>query len=144
MPTQGTSPGVQQPAQPIPAKAAWDEKRTEMVMGRLLQVGVVLAAVVVLVGGVMYLIRDSEPAAHYRIFTGEREDLRTLTGVIHDLPLLHWRAVIQFGLLLLIATPISRVLFSVVAFAVEKDYLYVVITLIVFAILLYSLMGHYA
>ncbi len=126
-----------------PAKPKWDEKRTELIIGRLLQFGVILAAVLVMFGGAMYLIHDGEPATHYRLFNGEREDLRTVTGVLHDLPLLRWRAIIQFGLLVLIATPIARVLFSVFAFAAQRDYLYVVVTLIVFAILLYSLMGHY-
>jgi uncharacterized membrane protein len=51
------------------------------------------------------------------------------------------RAIIQCGLLLLIATPVARVLFSIVAFALEKDRLYVVLTLIVFCILIYSLFG---
>ena len=51
------------------------------------------------------------------------------------------RAIIQLGLLLLIATPVARVLFSAIAFAIERDYMYVVITLIVLAILLYSLFG---
>jgi uncharacterized membrane protein len=49
------------------------------------------------------------------------------------------RAIIQLGLLLLIATPVARVAFSAVAFAIEHDYMYVVITLIVLAILSYSL-----
>jgi uncharacterized membrane protein len=51
------------------------------------------------------------------------------------------RAIIQFGLLLLIATPIARVIFSAVAFAFERDYLYVAFTLAVLAILTYSLLG---
>lgn len=140
---RSTEPRKQSNPGSVPANPGWTEKRTELVIGRLLQCGVLLAAIVVLSGGVMYMIRDGEPAAHYRIFNGEREDLRTVTGVLHDLPLLRWRAVIQFGLLLLIATPIARVLFSVFAFAAEKDYMYVIVTLIVFAILLYSLTGHY-
>jgi uncharacterized membrane protein len=91
----------------------------------------------------VHLAHGGEPAAHYRLFTGEREDLRTLTGILHDLPALRPRAIIQLGLLLLILTPVSRVAFSVAAFAVQKDYMYVVVTLTVFAILIYSLMGHY-
>ena len=53
----------------------------------------------------------------------------------------HGQAIIQFGLLLLIATPVARVAFSAVAFASRGDYMYVVITLIVLAVLLYSLFG---
>jgi uncharacterized membrane protein len=51
------------------------------------------------------------------------------------------RGLIQLGLLLLIATPIARVAFSIVGFAIERDRLYVVFTLIVLAILLFSLLG---
>ena len=46
---------------------------------------------------------------------------------------------IQFGLLLSIATPVARVAFSVVAFALQRDWLYIVVTLIVLAVLTYSL-----
>ena len=53
----------------------------------------------------------------------------------------HGQAIIQFGLLLLIATPVARVAFAAIGFAMERDYLYVVITLIVLVVLLYSLFG---
>jgi uncharacterized membrane protein len=43
--------------------------------------------------------------------------------------------------LLLVATPVARVAFSIVGFALERDRLYVVITTIVLAILLYSLIA---
>jgi uncharacterized membrane protein len=51
------------------------------------------------------------------------------------------RGIIQLGLLLLIATPIARVALSVVAFAIQRDRLYVVATLVVLAVLMYSLTG---
>lgn len=127
----------------VPSPPAWTDERVEIVVGRLLQIGVTLAAAVVLLGGVIYLAHDGRDPAHYRIFKGEREDLRSVTGVIHDLLIPRWRAVIQLGLLLLIATPVARVVFSVFAFALEHDYLYVIITLIVLSILVFSLFGHY-
>ena len=122
----------------------WNEKRVESVIGRLLQLGVISAALVVMIGGALYLVRGGEPSSHYHLFTGEREDLRTVSGVLDNLRAPTPRVIIQLGLLLLILTPISRVAFSVCAFALEKDYLYVVVTLVVLAILMYSLMGHYA
>jgi uncharacterized membrane protein len=42
-------------------------------------------------------------------------------------------------LLLLIATPVARVLFSVLGFGLERDWMYVVITLLVLALLVYTL-----
>jgi uncharacterized membrane protein len=49
--------------------------------------------------------------------------------------------VIQFGLLLLVATPVARVVFAMVAFARQHDYMYVIVSLIVLIVLLYSLTG---
>ena len=58
------------------------------------------------------------------------------------LPLhLSGKSIIQFGLLLLIATPVARVIFSFIGFVIERDYLYMALTLIVLAVLLYSLIG---
>jgi uncharacterized membrane protein len=42
---------------------------------------------------------------------------------------------------LLIATPIVRVFLSIVGFAIERDRLYVVFTVIVLIVLLYSFLG---
>jgi uncharacterized membrane protein len=40
---------------------------------------------------------------------------------------------------LLIATPVARVLLSVLGFALERDWMYVVFTLLVLALLIYTL-----
>ncbi len=120
---------------------AWNDQRIEIIIGALLRAGVLLAASVVLVGGVLYLVRHGHESVNYTTFHGEPEALKSIPAVVEGILSLHARAIIQFGLLLLIATPIARVLFSAIAFALEKDYMYVVITLIVLAVLLYSLLG---
>ncbi len=48
---------------------------------------------------------------------------------------------IQLGILLLIATPVVRVVFCVVGFARQRDRLYVAVRTLVLAILIYSLMS---
>ena len=48
------------------------------------------------------------------------------------------QAIAQLGLIVLVATPIIRVMTSLVAFALEGDRLYVLLTAIVLAILLAS------
>jgi uncharacterized membrane protein len=60
---------------------------------------------------------------------------------VNDALAFRGRGLIQLGLLLLIATPLARVAFSVVAFALEGDRLYVVVALIVLAVLVCSLAG---
>ena len=119
----------------------WTDLRIEVIIGSLLRAGVLLAASVVLIGGVFYLGRHGQETVNYTTFHGEPEALKSIPAVVDGIVSLSARAIIQFGLLLLIATPIARVAFSAIAFALEKDYMYVVITLIVLGVLLYSLLG---
>ena len=123
------------------SKKTWTDQGIENVMGNLLRAGVLLAASVVSVGAVIYLVRHGHTSVDYRIFRGEPADLRELRGIVRNSLSFRGRAIIQLGLLLLIATPVARVGFSIFAFAKERDGTYVVFTLIVFSILLYSLLG---
>ena len=68
-------------------------------------------------------------------------DLRSLSGIISDARSLSGRGLIQLGLLLLIATPVARVIFSVVGFFRQRDWMYVAITMMVLLLLGYSLMS---
>ncbi len=94
-----------------------------------------------MLGGILYLVRHGHEIPNYTTFHGEPESLKSLVEIFHGVLGMSARAIIQLGLLLLIATPVARVLFSAIAFAIERDGMYVVITLIVLAILLYSLLA---
>jgi uncharacterized membrane protein len=111
----------------------------EQLVGRLLQIGVAIAAAVVLAGGAMLLARHGHEVPVYTPFRGEPEGVRTLGGIVRGARALDARAVIQLGLVLLIATPILRVAFTWVAFLLQRDKLYVAMTTIVLALLLYGL-----
>jgi uncharacterized membrane protein len=111
----------------------------EMVIGTLLRVGVTLSSIVVLCGGVFYLFQFGMQPPHHQIFRGEPADLRTIPGITREALSGNSRGIIQIGLLLLIGTPIARVIFSVYAFARSGDHLYVGITIIVLLTLLASL-----
>jgi uncharacterized membrane protein len=117
------------------------DKRIDEIMGLLLRGGVFLAATIVFIGGVIYLSRHAIPATDYRVFTGEPASFTTIHGIVASALSHSGRGLIQFGLLILIATPIARVVFSVFAFIYERDWKYVAFTLIVLALLLYSLFG---
>ena len=124
---------------PSAKPGTWNDLRIEIIIGTLLRTGVILAAAVVLFGGVLYLVRHGHEIPDYRTFHGEPESMKSPKDIVHGAFGMSARAIIQMGLLLLIATPVARVAFSAVAFAIEHDYMYVVITLIVLAILSYSL-----
>jgi len=138
-------PAAQAPArQPHPFKPQpWRDRRIEIILGNLLRTGVLVSAAVVLLGASIYLSRHAHEPADYRVFRGEPSEYRTIRGVIQSVIVGRGRGqgLIQLGLLLLIATPIARVAFSVAGFAIERDRLYVVFTLIVLAVLLYSFLG---
>jgi uncharacterized membrane protein len=123
-------------------KEVWTDQKIEDIIGNLLRVGVGMAAAVVFAGAAIYLVRHGTGHANYRVFHGQPSDLRSLRGIIHAALSLRARGIMQLGLVLLIATPVARVAFSVVAFAVEGDRMYVVFTLIVLAILSFSLAGY--
>jgi uncharacterized membrane protein len=116
----------------------WVDQRIEVIIGNLLRAGVLLSASVVFVGGCVYLSRHAFERADYRVFTGEPSEFRTVSGIMHAVMLGRGRGLIQFGLLLLIATPIARVVFSIVGFAIEGDRLYVLFAAIVLIVLLAS------
>jgi uncharacterized membrane protein len=115
--------------------------QVEQFLGSLLRAGVILSSIIVLAGGILYLAQFGRTTTDKRIFQSEPADLRSVSGIVHDAIALDSHGIIQFGLLLLIATPVARVFFSVIAFAIEGDKLYVVIALIVLGILLFSLSG---
>jgi len=124
-----------------PNSPTWNDRRLELILGDVLRSGVALAAAIVFIGAIVYIARHAAQPADYRIFHGEPSDFRTVPGVFRSVLAGRGRGLIQLGLLLLIATPIVRVAFSVVGFGLERDRLYVTFTLIVLAVLLYSLIG---
>lgn len=119
------------------------EQRMDEMMAKLLRTGVILSAICVFSGGALYLVRHHNPVTDYHVFRGEPAELRTVTGIFHEAFAFRGRGLIQLGLLLLIATPIARVIFSVFAFLYQRDWTYVVVTLIVLALLFYSLFGQH-
>jgi uncharacterized membrane protein len=122
-------------------EAKLSDQQFEIVLGHLLRTGVLLAALIAFVGGAWFLAQSSGARKDYRTFQGVPAELsyvpQILRGAITWQPL----AVIQLGILVLIATPIARVLFSMLGFALERDWMYVSVTLIVLALLLYSLIS---
>jgi uncharacterized membrane protein YfcA/uncharacterized membrane protein len=121
------------PGQPVQPESPASEK-TNTIIGWILQGGVMLSAALILLGLILFPFRPGGfSTARLLAFP------QTLGEVWAGLLILRPQAVITLGLLLLIATPVVRVAVSVVAFALERDRRYVVITLAVLAILMISI-----
>jgi uncharacterized membrane protein len=117
---------------------SWNDQRIEKLIGYLLITGVLLSAVVVLTGGIIFLVRHWSETADYHTFRGEPEALRTIRGLLAMESLRHGRGLIQLGLVLLVFTPIARVVFAIFGFARERDWMYVCISAIVLGVLLFG------
>jgi uncharacterized membrane protein len=119
----------------------WQDKDMQVIIGNLLRGGVLLSTAIVIIGGIIYLYRHGGQYPEYKTFHSQPIEFRTITGIFHSVWEGRGRGIIQLGILVLIATPIFRVAFSVVGYLVEKDYLYVAITLLVLCIILFSMLG---
>jgi len=126
-----------------------DDQRIEIVMGMLLRIGVIAAAVLVAIGGALVLRHPGAPVPNYTVFHPPGEHTTTasanvpfhsISGVIRRLGSGSGGSIIALGLLVLVATPIARVIFAVIGFARERDWLYTVVSLIVLAVLAFSLL----
>lgn len=120
-------------------KKSFKDADIQVIIGSLLRWGVIISMSVVSIGGLIYLFNYGRETVSYRHFDGEPAYLKSVSGIFKNLFAKNGRAIIQLGILLLIATPIARVMLSVFSFIKEKDILYVVITLIVFGIILFSM-----
>ncbi len=117
---------------------ATSDRDLEIAMGHMLRIGVTVAALVVLAGGVLYLWQNQGPVPDYRHFHGASAEYTNVAAIFRGAMHGNSRSLIEFGLLLLIATPIGRVVFGVVGFAKMKDWLYAIVSIIVLTVLLFS------
>jgi len=123
------------------SKKYWADKDVEILMGTLLRFGVIFSGIVVIAGGMIYLVRHGHEEPAYRAFAGPNARWDNLPSIVRGVCAGHGKELIQLGVVMLIATPIARILFSVLAFLLEKDYLYVGITLIVLGVIVFSMLG---
>jgi uncharacterized membrane protein len=138
-PQRGQPERPERAAQPAAPEPRWSDHEVEQIIGRLLQVGVLVAAAVVIVGAVGLLARYGGQPAGFHVFQGASSEFRSVGAIVRGALALDSRAVVQLGLVLLIATPVARVALTLVAFLVQRDKLYVLVTAIVLALLLYGL-----
>lgn len=119
------------------------DQELDQSVATMLRIGVSTAALVVLVGAALLLRHPWTTAPDYRHFQEGNPALRTFAGIVEGAIDLAPKSVIQLGLLILIATPVARVVLCVIGFARQRSGLYVGISLVVLAVLLFSLLeGH--
>lgn len=113
----------------------------EKILSYILRVGLFLAILVAVVGAVLLIYQNGSHAYNFSAFQGEPKELTDIHLLVKEA--IHFNlsplALIQLGLLILIATPVCRVLVGFLLFLSQKDYLYTALSAIVLSILLYGL-----
>jgi uncharacterized membrane protein len=117
------------------------ERKIEPAIALLLRVGVGLASIISIFGAVRYWMQGVQKTAAYGVFRVQSPELSSLHGIIRGALLGHGESLMQLGLVVLIATPIARVVLSLVGFWLERDRLYVALTFLVLLVLGYSLLS---
>jgi uncharacterized membrane protein len=128
-------------ASPAERRAGWSDDDVDQLLGNLLRIGVIVATVVGVIGGVLYIAQHGLERVDLHVFRGEPAELRYVGSIARGALTLRADAIMQLGLVLLIATPVARVAMSLVAFVLQRDRVYIVVTSIVLALLLFSLTG---
>jgi uncharacterized membrane protein len=124
------------------AKTRFKDADMQAIIGWVLRIGVIVSVSVVIFGGIIYLYRHGSEAPNHKNFIAQPSFVQ-LNGIIQGIIDFHGRSIIQAGIILLIATPILRIVFSTISFALERDRLYVTISLLVLLIIfLSSISGH--
>lgn len=121
------------------SKNFFADKDIQVILGTLLRVGVIASMTVISIGGLIYLFFNHANVIDYRRFDPGKSGLSSIGAIFLGLKHMDGAAIIQFGAVLLIFTPIARVVFSIFSFLIEGDYRYVLIGLMVLTIILYSL-----
>ncbi|HTK18898.1 MAG TPA: DUF1634 domain-containing protein [Mucilaginibacter sp.] len=116
----------------------------QVIIGWILRVGVIVSMSLVFVGGIVFLYRHGHSIPAYKPFKGVPPFIQGIPGILNGVISFKGQAIIQLGIVLLIATPIIRVAFSAIGFLLEKDYLYTFITLIVLLIIIASMISGHA
>lgn len=109
-------------------------RQAELAISHVLRGGVIISAAIILVGLVWFYLQMA--ISGQATLTYPHTVIEVAQQLTQGDPL----ALVTLGLLILLLTPILRVAISIIIFALERDWLYTVITLIVLLILLVSLL----
>ncbi len=113
-------------------------------VGNLLRLGVILSVATSLVGFIKLFTEGFKMPKKYRMLDMGGSSEKVWSHFWDTLCKGEGMAIIQLGILLLIFTPLMRIIFALIGYLKEKDYTYVIISSIVLAIMAISFFTGYA
>jgi uncharacterized membrane protein len=132
------------PIQSDNLKKKFRDTDMQIAIGWILRIGVIVSMVVVFIGGVLFIYRHGHSVPNYHTFTKIPDFISEPRGILLGVLNFKGQAIIQLGIILLVATPVLRVIFAAIGFLIEKDYLYVLISVIVLLIITISMISGHA
>jgi uncharacterized membrane protein len=123
------------------------DTKLQHLIGATLRSGVIVASLTGIVGGTIFLTVHGGQPVTFHSFEGAKTAYASPLHIVRQAlaPAAagdRGLAIAQLGIIMLLLTPIIRVAFSVIGFAMENDRLYVAITCVVLATLIGSLLLH--
>lgn len=105
--------------------------REELLIDKVLRTGLWLSVLIVLLGGILYLIQCGNQSIHYELFQPQlrAEFLKSCSGVI----------IIQLGLFVLVLTQVLRIGLTGWLFFKLKDYFFTWVSIGILLVLIFSL-----
>lgn len=121
-----------------------DPDSMNVIVSKVLRYGVVISSAVILAGTLLLLASNGlSPAGHFLSYNPSQVPHGAFSvsfaALANGLLTLSPFSVIELGVLMLLATPVSRVAFSIFLFAAERNRMYVYVTLGVLTLLLFSM-----
>jgi uncharacterized membrane protein len=107
-------------------------------ISNLLRTGVIVAMTIVVIGLVMFVIAHGSQPAVYNNF--DATHVFSFSSFLDSLLQGNSSAIMELGVMVLIATPVARVLFTMIGFWLEKDRMYTVIAFLVLCIIIGSML----
>ncbi len=111
----------------------------DQIMSRLMLWSVLLASGIMLCGGIYFLWSHGEDPTRDHLFTGEPQDLKDPILMVKAAMEGNKLSLIQIGVFLLLLNPLLRVLLAFFGFSIQKNWLYVIVSMILLGVLSYSL-----
>jgi uncharacterized membrane protein len=125
------------------------DTKLQRLIAATLRSGVMIASIIGMIGGLLFFATPGAKPMSFHLFEGTRLPYAFPGLMLRQALELHGGAqserglaITQLGVMALLLTPIIRVFFSIIGFALERDRIYVVITSIVLATLMGSLLLH--
>lgn len=111
----------------------------QSIIGNVLRYGVWTALSVAGIGGIILFFNKGNETVNFTNFVEKDDNIITVVqNILAGVGQGNGESIIFLGILLLFLTPILRIFLSLLSFFLEKDWLYVFITLIVIGIIVFS------